>query len=128
MILLATNDYLVSKYGKFPDAWYIKNADGSKMRSYADGFGLLNITNDCPRVDNGYGAQKFNEFLPRFLLDKTDWNYFDGVFFDYWANQVWSGADRADLNNDGKADGKETVNRKWEEGNQNSRCQYSHGN
>lgn len=126
VILMAANDLIVSNKNKWPGNWYIKcdNSAGSsgckdgKLDSYHPDFGLMNITPDSPLADDGYGSQKFNEFLPAYLVDKTDWNYFDGTIFDYWARQVWSGADIADINNDGRADGKDYVNQRWEEGNQ----------
>lgn len=123
VILMASNDLIVSRKDKWPDDWYIKCRSGSgckggKLDSYHPDFGLMNITSECPLADGGYGMQRFNEFLPRFLVDNTNWNYFDGTLFDYWARQVWSGANIADINNDGRADGADYVNQKWEEGNQ----------
>lgn len=127
VILMAANDYIVRRKNMWPDDWYIKcdhsasgggGCNGGKLDSYHPDFGLMNITPESPMADDGYGSQKFNQFLPRYLVDRTDWNYFDGTIFDYWARQVWSGADIADINNDGRADGKDYVNQKWEEGNQ----------
>ncbi|TDI91496.1 MAG: hypothetical protein E2O76_18070 [Caldithrix sp.] len=118
VILLATNDYIVSKKDMWPDAWYVKDSNG-KMTSYHEDYGLMNITNQCPRVNHTYGSQRFNEFLPRHLMEKTDYNYFDGTFFDYWAKQLWgSKPDRADITNDNKPDGAQYVNQEWEKGNQ----------
>ena len=79
----------------------------------------MNITNQCPKVNYTYGSQRFNEFLPQHLMERTDYNYFDGTFFDYWAKQIWgSKADRADITNDNNPDGRTFVNQEWEKGNQ----------
>lgn len=119
VILLATNDIIAAKKSHWPDDWYIKCSDckDGKLDSYHEDFGLLNITPDCPSINHTYGSQKFNEFLPRYLQEHIDWNYFDGTLYDYWANAVWHLADKADINNDGSADGKDYVNSQWEKGN-----------
>ncbi len=126
-VLLACNDRIVSHEGKWPVEWYLK-CDRSMWGQghctnegilYAGSLPLLNITNECPMVDNGYGPQRFNEFLPEHLVNKTDYNYFDGTFFDYWGKQIWgSKVDYTDINNDYVSDGGSYVNQKWREGNE----------
>ena len=116
VILLATNDDMVEEYGTYPDEWYMRYADGTKYQVWGEAY-MMDITNDCPVVDGGYGPQKFNEFLASNLVAKTNWTYFDGTFFDYWARQLWYNAHKVDLNRDGVADGSTIVNRKWEQGN-----------
>ena len=127
IILLATNgiiggplkgDKIHQIIGKpVPSEWYLYRADGSKIPFWGDF--LRNITPDCPVVDYAYGPQKFYEFAAEFLIRNTDWNYFDGSFFDTWISHLkWFMSDigSLDLNLDGQPDGAENVNSKWKQG------------
>lgn len=117
VILLAANDHIASppKRG-FPDKWWIKKANGEKFLLWSDDVFLMDLTEECPVADGGYGPQKFNEYLAQFLVESTDWNYFDGTFMDYWANQIWNPV-QVDIDRDGSPDSKSFVNQKWAEGN-----------
>ena len=118
VIVLATNGELVKAPGDFPDEWYLRHADGQKHDLAKRGTRLLmDLTNHCPKVNYRYGKQRFNEFLAQYLVEITDFRYFDGLFFDYWANAIWKNPHLIDLNRDGKAEGKSAVNKAWEEGN-----------
>lgn len=116
-IVLATNGKIVEPEGKFPEAFYLRDEDGGKHCNKG-GRCLLDITDYCPKINTEYGSMRFNEYFPRWLVDNTDWRYFDGIFFDYWANKIWSNAHLVDLNRDGRAEGKEAANAAWELGNQ----------
>ena len=122
-ILLAANDALEGDNIKnitgkpLPDAWYIHYADGSKVPFW--GGHMTNLSNECPVANYIYGRQRFNEFLAQFLDENTDWNYFDGTFFDTWFLQLkWfvKNLDSVDLDEDGKADGASLAESRWENG------------
>jgi hypothetical protein len=122
-LLLAANDLIVSRKDKWPESWYLLCQPGpgckdGKLDSYHPDFGLMNITPLSPILDHGYGPQRFHEFLARHLVEKTDWSVFDGMIFDYWARQVWSGASLASIDGDRTPEGEDEVNRQWELGNQ----------
>lgn len=129
VILLAANDYIVTQKDKWPDDWYLKcdrsmwgnshcTSDG-KLYAGREDYPLMNITPQSPVVNYTYGNQKFNQFLAEYLVKNTDYNYFDGTIFDYWARQIWGNkVNYADINNDFVADGKDVVNAQWERGNE----------
>lgn len=81
---------------------------------------LMNLTNECPEAEYIYGRQKFNEFLAQLSFEHTNWDYFDGIYFDAWILALrWMGyeTDRLDLDYDGKADGAGVAESRWSQGN-----------
>ncbi len=104
---------------EFPEEWFVHYTNGDKIPLWGDH--IMNITADCPKVDFIYGNQNFNEFLAQFMIEYTDWNYFDGLYWDGWILALmWMGLkmDELDFNNDGIADGSSTAEWKWQKGNE----------
>ncbi|HDL78084.1 MAG TPA: hypothetical protein ENH53_05300 [Bacteroidetes bacterium] len=123
VILLAANDALEGNIIKnitgkpLPDEWYIHYADGSKVPFW--GGYMTNLSNECPVANYIYGPQRFNQFLAKFLIENTDWNYFDGSLFDTWFQRLkWfvKNLDNVDLDGDGKPDGASIAEERWEKG------------
>lgn len=117
VILLAANDAIeANRIGNnIPEEWYSHYANGQRVQAW--GGYLMNITEYCPKVNHIYGSQNFNEFLAQYLVQNTDWNYFDGTIFDSWSTGLWvNNVDQIDFDYDGRADGGEATPR-WNEGN-----------
>ncbi len=103
---------------QFPEEWFAHWADGSKIPLWA-GY-LMNMTDYCPSANFIYGQQKFYEFLASYFKENTDWNYFDGLFFDGWiANIQWFSYKYGDIDfdYDGVADGDSATYNRWNEAN-----------
>jgi hypothetical protein len=101
----------------FPEEWFARWADGNKLPLW--GGYLMNMTDHCPEVNFVYGRQKFYEFLASYFKENTDWNYFDGLYFDGWISSVkWLSYKYAELDfdNDGVADGDSAALERWEQG------------
>ncbi|MBC8180231.1 hypothetical protein H8E88_03820 [candidate division KSB1 bacterium] len=99
---------------KFPEEWFVRWADGSKMPLW--GGYLMNMTDYCPEVNFVYGQQKFYEFVASYYNENTDWNYFDGLFFDGWISNIqWLTSNYGDIDfdNDGVADGQSDSYNRW---------------
>jgi hypothetical protein len=123
VILLAANDDLegssiAESTGKeLPEGWYIHDDEGNRLpfwRGY-----ISNLTEVAISSDYLYGPQRFNQFLPQYLDEHTDWSLFDGTLFDTWYSSLqWyvPDMDRIDLDGDGIADGAELVESRWRQG------------
>jgi len=125
ILLLAANDTLEGtviedRTGQpLPEAWYIHDASGKRIPFW--GGYIVNLANEAPVADYIYGHQKFNEFLPRYLKENTDWNYFDASLFDTWLSALkWfvpnNDTSNIDLDYDGVADGSSMVDSRWSAG------------
>ena len=105
VILLGTNDLLDDQTGaiEWPAAWRTKYADGSEVFETDH---LANTTDWCQETDFGFGPQRYNEWLPQYLDTNTDWNLFDGSFFDTWHSGIWyNNPEQMDFDLDGTPDG-----------------------
>ncbi len=125
VILLGANAEIVGEEMKrilgrdLPEGWFARWDNGEKIKIW--GGYLMNLTEDCPKVNFVYGEQKFYEFLAQYLKQNTDWNYFNGLYFDGWiAGIQWmtSNYGKLDFNNDGVADGESKVLSLWSRGNE----------
>ena len=98
----------------FPKEWFAKDSQGNEL---APEFGnkLINITNFCTKVN----GQRYNEYMPQYLVNLVDLNVFDGLASD-WAWGKPHNIDDIDLDQNGRNDydehGKEWVERVWLEG------------
>jgi hypothetical protein len=95
-ILLAANTSLTPDFEgvddhvgqAIPEDWYVHDNQGNRLPFWSGH--ITNITNLSPAVDFVYGPQKFNEFLPQYLANYTDWTAFDGTLFDtWWSSLKW---------------------------------------
>jgi hypothetical protein len=125
VIQMAASGHLVphktkSTFDGFPmqEAYFIKCPDGSgckggKLDSWHQDYGFINITPAYPHEPKAYSV------FAEWLASAIDFNVFDGIFFDYWARQIWgNAANLASIDGDSTPDGKKYVNEQWELGNQ----------
>ncbi len=128
-ILLATNNIISGDstqtgpvqfdYYKYPPGWFAMTASGTKISMYGP-LVMMNVTESCPLGDKGYGLQKFNQWLPQNLKTNTNYEYFDGTFFDTWASDIYvAEKNQIDFNLNGIPDNSESANLAtllWQEG------------
>jgi len=104
----------------FPEEWFVRFAgESGKIRLW--GGYLMNLTDSCPEVDFIYGRQKFYEFLAEFFDRHTNWQNFDGLYFDGWVSDIqwyWYNYGDMDFDNDGVADGQSNAGSRWRQGNE----------
>ena len=132
VIVLAATDDLVDNDGviaQLPEAWHTKKANGERV--FAGEGWWLNVTRFCPRLTFTYGGKTYNnanasEFFAGYFQNALDWRYFDGVFFDSWANTIRYIGDEEynaiDFDANGTADnaqgqGQHLADERWQEGN-----------
>jgi len=77
---------------------------------------LYDSTDFAPRLSR-FGNRRWNEYLPLRLSERTDWDLYDGTFWDSWASGLWSNADKADFDRNGVADGTSLAFERWLDGN-----------
>lgn len=96
------------------DSWYLKDSKGNKL-TYWQNTHLLNLSEGAGK---NFAGQRFNDFLPFFVKKEIESSgLWDGVFYDnIWGDVVWAAGADIDINNDGKADEINFVNRLWSEG------------
>jgi chitodextrinase len=122
-IVLGCNDEIMEgnegKIAPYPEDFYVVTDEGTPFGAWATAH-LMDVTNYCPRVETEYGYLRYNEYLPLALKNKTNWNYFDGTFFDWWAVDIYGEVKYSiDFDRNGIADETErsgTVVQRWNEG------------
>jgi hypothetical protein len=121
--VIAANNIIDGNVINPPDAWLIPTLDGSCIEGWHPdkhpGDCLYDGTDFCPLV-NGV---RWNEYVSRYLADKTDWSVFDGVFWDSWAGGLsWQpNYDKVDFDRNGVADNKQRpglADEYWRKGNE----------
>jgi len=88
-ILLGTSGCLIAwEMGSLPEEWYYHNINGERIELWPGTY-LMNCTSVCPLVDigDGDGPKTFTDHALRDVEEKIDFNYYDGVFHDWW----WGG-------------------------------------
>lgn len=87
-------------------SWYLRDVSGSRL-SFWPGTHLMNVS------DSDYRNYTL-DFIQNKLYASQVW---DGVFFDNaWEVTHWYIKDGADLDRDGEADSRLSINTKWQEG------------
>jgi hypothetical protein len=103
-----------------PEAWYMHrglstgSGQGGRVGFWPGAY-TLNITNDCPRDDQG---RRWQEFLPEFI-EKRIWSsgLWDGIFLDNALDNVTSFVGGGlDMQNDGQPDADAAVDASWRAG------------
>lgn len=96
------------------DAWYLKDTKGNKVTNWPGTY-MLNLSDGA--LNNSLG-QKFNDFLPEFVLKHIKSSgFWDGVFYDNtWGDVAWIANNDLDLNNDGVRDQINEANQAWANG------------
>jgi len=102
----------------FPEEWIMHYVDGKKLTVW--GGDLMNITEKCPLINFQGKEQQFNDWLAEYLVQTSDWNYFDGIFIDGWVGSLaWRVSDvnkeNIDIDYNGKAD--KNAFAIWDQGN-----------
>lgn len=103
-----------------PESWFFHDASGNRFETW-DNVYRMNISPFCPNADmgDGYGSGQYADYALRWVKSNIDFTAFDGIFHDWWWNQVgWSQARTGDFNNNGIADmdewgGPDSVNAVW---------------
>jgi len=110
---LSENSLRKKMSNSFYNEWYLIAPDGRRL-TFWEGNWIMNITNECPRV-NGV---RWNEFLPYFVKNEImATGLWDGIFYDNgWENITYFAGSSVDLNRDGHAAGTEVADRLWREG------------
>lgn len=105
-----------------PEEWYYHDVDGQRILLFGKYY-LKNLTTICPKVDlgDGNGPQQYVEHAVREIQAQIDFNYFDGVFYDWWWWGPGSeGKYRGDLDGNGVVDlaewGIDSLRNTWQNG------------
>jgi len=106
-ILLGTSGCLIAwDMGALPEGWYYHRSDGSRIVLWQGAY-LMNVTEHCPYIDlgDGYGPKRFIDHAVLDVETKINFDYYDGVFHDWW----WAGPGtdakyNGDVNNNGVKD------------------------
>jgi hypothetical protein len=92
VFILPTSDWNAGTYIEpFPDEWYIRHVDGSKIEYGGPGSYYANLTDLCPR-STMYGGKRVCDYLPEMLVQRVDLNVFDGIATDglyYQDQELW---------------------------------------
>jgi len=96
------------------ESWWLKDSAGKKISNWPF-TSMFNLTENCPVSSRG---EKFNDYLPRFVLEKIKSSgLWDGVFFDNtWGDVAWVNGGNIDSDNDGRRDSLNDVNSSWATG------------
>ena len=96
------------------DSWYLKDTKGNKVTNWPGTY-MLNLSDGVKTNSQG---QRFNDFLPEFILNNIkSTGLWDGVFYDNtWGDVTWIANNDLDLNNDGVRDGINEANANWASG------------
>ncbi len=93
VVILPTSDWNAGTYIEpFPDEWYIRHADGSKIEYGGPNTHYANLTDICPR-SSLYGGKRVCDYLPEMLMQRVDLTVFDGVATDglyYQDKELWN--------------------------------------
>jgi hypothetical protein len=98
--IVLRNDNLVA-YNvpiEVPDQWRAKSASGENIAVW-DGAYIMNVTRFCPKVDIGHGPETYVDWLLRSYRETMDFQYFDGIMYDWWWSGLSQGDDVVDFNN-----------------------------
>ncbi|MBI4811064.1 MAG: hypothetical protein HY800_06440, partial [Ignavibacteriales bacterium] len=98
-----------------PPEWRVRRSNGSYIKVYSSDY-FVDPTEYCGLYD----GERYNQALPRRLMERTDWNIFDGVSSDgSWPFPYNTGGD-IDLDRNGVNDytehGSDWIERKWQAG------------
>jgi hypothetical protein len=102
--------------GDLPDTWRLRQSDGTYLLVYGEYY-FADVTTYCGL----YNGEKYNQALPRELIEETKWNIYDGLA----NNGTLSNLDSSkypdvDLDRNGVNDrsehGNEWIDQKWQEG------------
>jgi len=93
VVIVPTSDWNAGTYIEpFPDEWYIRHADGSKIEYGGPGSCYANLSDICPR-SSMYGGKRVCDYLPEMLMQRVDLTVFDGVATDglyYQDPELWN--------------------------------------
>jgi len=93
--------------------WFITDVGGSR-RSFWPGTWIVNITDRAPLIE----GRRWQDVLPQFVSNEIlDTGLWDGIFYDNgWEDPSHHTGAGLDLDRDGQAESRESVNAVWQEG------------
>jgi len=113
----------------FPEEWFLYEIDSQGDRAHIGGedfWGghIVNLTDECPKVNFGGSLQTASEYLAKALADEIDWDAFDGLYLDGWMDGLYyyvanNDLSVIDINYDEIPDGADKVSSKWKAGLEN---------
>ncbi len=93
VVIVPTSDWNAGTYIEpFPDEWYIRHSDGSKIEYGGPGSYYANLSDICPR-SSMYGGKRVCDYLPEMLMERVDLTVFDGIATDglyYQDKELWN--------------------------------------
>lgn len=93
VMILPTSDWNAGTYIEpYPDEWYIRHADGSKIEYGGPGSYYANLSDICP-PSSMYGGKRVCDYLPEMLMQRVDLTVFDGIATDglyYQDKELWN--------------------------------------
>ncbi len=93
VFILPTSDWNAGTYIEpFPDEWYIRRADGSRIEYGGPNTFYANLSDICPR-SSMYGGKRVCDYLPELLMQRVDLTVFDGIATDglyYQDKELWN--------------------------------------
>jgi len=96
------------------NSWWLRDEAGNKLSDWPNA-SVLNITDYCGQNSNG---QKFNEFLPEFMVSNVmSSGYWDGIFYDsVWNGLSWFNSGNVSLANNGRRNSAAELDTAWKNG------------
>ncbi|MDZ7376632.1 MAG: putative glycoside hydrolase [candidate division KSB1 bacterium] len=93
VLILPTSDWNNGTYIEpFPDEWYIRRADGSRIEYGGPNTFYANLSDLCPKSPL-YGGKRVCDYLPELLMKRVDLTVFDGIATDglyYQDKELWN--------------------------------------
>ncbi len=93
VFILPTSDWNNGTYIEpFPDEWYIRRADGSRIEYGGPNTFYANLSDLCPKSPM-YGGKRVCDYLPELLMQRVDLTVFDGIATDglyYQDKELWN--------------------------------------
>jgi len=93
VVILPTSDWNAgTRIDPFPEEWYIRHADGSKIEYGGPGSYYANLSDICP-PSSFYDGKRVCDYLPELLMQRVDLSVFDGIATDglyYQDKELWN--------------------------------------
>lgn len=93
VFILPTSDWNNGTYiNPFPDEWYLRRANGSKIEYGGPGTFYANLADNCP-PSSLYNGKRVCDHLPEMLVQRIDLSIFDGIATDglyYQDRELWN--------------------------------------
>ncbi len=93
------------------NSWWLHDEAGNKLSDWPSA-NVINVTDYCGK---NYNGQRFNEFLPEFMVNNViSTGLWDGIFFDsVWNGISWFNQGNVSLSSNGKRNSAADLNSAW---------------